>query len=103
MADPMRIRATNNGAETEVKVLMAHPMETGLRKDSAGKPIPAHYITDVLATCNGKTLLKCQWSQSISQNPFLMFKVTGINKGDKVQISWTDNMGATRTDETTVA
>ena len=35
MADPMRIRATLTGDTVEVKVLMSHPMETGLRKDAA--------------------------------------------------------------------
>ena len=36
MADPMRIRAALAGEETTVRVLMSHPMETGLRKDAAG-------------------------------------------------------------------
>jgi len=35
MADPMRIRANMTGEKVEVKVLMAHEMETGLRKDAA--------------------------------------------------------------------
>ena len=41
MADPMRIRANVTGDTTEVKVLMNHEMETGQRKDAAGKVIPA--------------------------------------------------------------
>ena len=40
MGNPMRIRATTSDGVTEVKVLMSHPMETGLRKDSSGKPVP---------------------------------------------------------------
>jgi sulfur-oxidizing protein SoxZ len=35
MADPMRIRAQLQGDIADVKVLMFHPMETGLRKDPA--------------------------------------------------------------------
>ena len=31
-----------------VKVLIKHPMETGLRKDKkTGEPIPAHFISEV--------------------------------------------------------
>ena len=41
----------------EVRVLMAHIMETGQRKDSAGAVIPAHHIQNVTATWNGKTVL----------------------------------------------
>ncbi|MEO6896124.1 MAG: thiosulfate oxidation carrier complex protein SoxZ, partial [Caldimonas sp.] len=37
MADPMRIRATMKDGVTDVRVLMAHPMETGFRKDASGK------------------------------------------------------------------
>jgi len=44
MADPMKIRATMAGDKVEVKVLMAHEMETGQRKDSSGKVIPAWFI-----------------------------------------------------------
>ncbi|MEP7085620.1 MAG: thiosulfate oxidation carrier complex protein SoxZ, partial [Betaproteobacteria bacterium] len=40
MSDPMKIRATLQGDTVEVRVLMAHEMETGQRKDAAGKTIP---------------------------------------------------------------
>src|SRR6266571_1726593 len=57
MADPMKIRANITGDTTEVKVLMSHEMETGLRKDAQGKTIPAWFIQSVTATWNGKTVL----------------------------------------------
>ena len=41
MSDPMRIRAQAAGDKATVRVLMAHEMETGQRKDAAGKTIPA--------------------------------------------------------------
>jgi sulfur-oxidizing protein SoxZ len=103
MADPMRIRAAEAGGTTTVRVLMSHPMETGLRKDSAGNTIPALHITDVVATHNGKTVLQAEWSGAVSQNPFLAFKFKGAAKGDKVSVKWTDNKGDTRTDEATIA
>lgn len=103
MADPMRIRANLAGEETTVRVLMSHVMETGQRKDAAGNSVPAHFITDVEATHNGKSVLKAAWSTAVSQNPFLSFKFKGAAKGDKVTVKWTDNKGDTRTDEATVA
>ena len=54
MADPMRIRAQAAGDKTTVRVLMSHEMETGQRKDAAGKMIPAWFIQEVTATHNGK-------------------------------------------------
>lgn len=103
MADPMRIRAALAGEETTVRVLMSHPMETGTRKDAAGATVPAHFIKDVVATHNGKTVLQAMFSGSVSQNPFLSFKFKGGAKGDKVVVKWTDNKGETRTDEAAIA
>jgi sulfur-oxidizing protein SoxZ len=103
MSDPMRIRAALAGDETTVRVLMAHPMETGTRKDAAGATIPAHFIQDVVATVNGKTVLNAMFTGAVSQNPFLSFKVKGAAKGDKVVVKWTDNKGASRTDEAAIA
>ena len=103
MADPMRIRAQLKDGVTDVRVLMAHPMETGLRKDTSGKTVPAHYINDVKATSGGRTVLTAKWSQAISQNPFLQFRFKGAKAGDKVTVTWTDNSGDTRTDEAVIA
>lgn len=102
MADPMKIRATLQGDTTEVRVLMAHEMETGQRKDASGKTIPGHFIQLVNATHNGKTVFSAQWGPAIAKNPFLLFKFKGANKGDKIQLNWTDNKGDKRTDEATV-
>jgi len=69
MADPMKIRATAQGDIVEVRVLMAHEMETGTRKDAAGKTIPAHFIQTVDATYNGKVVFAAQWGPAIAKNP----------------------------------
>jgi sulfur-oxidizing protein SoxZ len=103
MADPMRIRAQAQGPNAVVRVLMAHEMETGQRKDSAGKTIPAWHITEVSAQHNGKTVLTAQWGPAISKNPFLQFTVKGAKAGDKITVNWVDNRGDKRTDEALVA
>lgn len=102
MADPMRIRAIAKDGEVDVKVLMAHEMETGQRKDSAGKPIPAHFIQQVTAIWQGKVVLSANWGTAIAKNPFLEFHFKGGKKGEKIQITWTDNKGDKRTDEATI-
>ena len=101
MADPMKIRATAQGDVTDVRVLMAHPMETGQRKQ-AGKVVPLHFIQSITAQLNGKTVFSADISQAISRNPVFAFKVKGAKAGDKIVITWKDNKGETRTDETTV-
>lgn len=102
MADPMRIRAQAAGDKATVRVLMSHEMETGLRKDSAGKAIPAWFIQEVTASHNGKPVLTVDWGPSVSKNPFMQFVVKGAKAGDKIAITWVDNKGDKRTDEATV-
>ena len=103
MADPMRIRAQVAGDKATVRVLMAHEMESGQRKDAAGKIIPAWYIQQVTATLNGKPVLNVEWGPAVSKNPFLQFVVKGAKAGDKIAVSWKDNRGDTRSDEATVS
>ena len=103
MADPMRLRAQAAGDKTTVRVLMSHEMETGQRKDSASKVIPAWFIREVAATLNGETVMTAQWGPSVAKNPFMQFTIRGAKVGDKVAVTWIDNKGDKRTDETAVS
>ena len=103
MADPMRIRAQVAGNNATVRVLMAHEMETGQRKDAAGKTIPAWHITDISASHNVKAVLTAEWGPAVAKNPFLQFTVKGAKVGDKISVTWKDNKGESRTDEASVS
>jgi len=103
MADPMRIRAQAAGDKATVRVLMSHEMETGQRKDAAGKIVPAWHIQEVTASHNGKQVLSAEWGPAVSKNPFMQFVVKGAKAGDKIAVTWKDNRGDTRTDEAIVS
>lgn len=103
MSDPMRIRAQAQGDKVVVRVLVSHEMETGQRRDNAGKVIPAWFIQSISAACNGKTVMSAQWGTAVSKNPFLQFAFKGAKAGDKISISWVDNRGDKRTDEAVIA
>jgi len=76
-----KIRAKLKGDEVTVKVLMTHPMETGLRKDKeSGKTIPADFIQTMVCESNGKKLVNCSFSGSVSKNPYLSLKFKGGKK-----------------------
>ena len=103
MADPMKIRATMKGDVAEVRILMAHAMETGQRKDAAGTVVPAHFIQSMTVEVGGKKVVEGLVGTSISRNPVFGFKVKGAKAGDKVVVSWLDNKGDKRTDEAAIA
>ncbi|GAB4177676.1 MAG: thiosulfate oxidation carrier complex protein SoxZ [Rhodocyclaceae bacterium] len=102
MADPMKIRARLEGDTADIRVLMSHPMETGQRKDSAGKLVPAHYIQSFTVTLGGKVVVEGHLNTAVSRNPVFGFKVKGAKAGDKVVIDWVDTKGDKRRDEATV-
>ena len=103
MADPMKIRATLKGDVAEIRILMAHAMETGQRKDAAGATIPAHFIQSMTVTVGGKKVVDGQIGTSVSRNPVFGFKMKGAKVGDKVVVSWVDSKGDKRSDEVAVA
>jgi len=102
MAEAMKIRAVLKGDVADIRVLVAHPMETGQRKDASGAIVPMHFIQSVTVTHNGNTVYDGQWSQAISRNPVFAVRVKGAKLGDKVAVTWTDNKNDKRTDEATV-
>ncbi len=105
MARKMKVRAfIKDGGITVVKALMFHPMETGLRKDKkTGKTIPAHFIQEVDVQLNGNKVLTCLWGPVVSKNPFLSFDISDTKAGDTVQLTWTDNTGASESATATIA
>jgi sulfur-oxidizing protein SoxZ len=102
MPDPMKMRTKLEGDVVQVRVLMSHVMETGLRKNPQGELIPAHFIKLVHVTYRDRTVLSAQWGPAVSRNPYMSFKFKGAAKGEKIKISWTDNKGDSRTDEATI-
>ena len=102
MAKPMKVRARSVDGVTDVRMLMRHDMESGQRKDSAGAVIPAHYIQNVTVKHRQRVVLFAQWGPAVSKNPYLAFKFTGGAPGDRVEVTWVDNKGDSRTDETII-
>jgi len=89
----IKLRTKEKGGMVQVKSLITHPMDTGLRRTKKGDKIPAHYINEVLVEANGEAVITANWTGSISKNPFISFDYAGA-KGDMVKLTWKDNTGA---------
>ena len=98
MAGPMKMRATLAGGNTEVRVLMTHPMAT--EQQTKGQP---HFIQNVTVKVNGRPVIEAEISQAISRNPVFSFRLKGGAKGDKIEVAWLDNKGESNKIETAVA
>ncbi len=93
MSIKIRMRGKSTGGVAEIKALIKHPMESGVRMDKkTGKPFPAKFINTVEFTVNGVTAIDAQWSGAVSANPYVAVKVKA-NSGDEITISLSDNTG----------
>ena len=77
----------------EIKTLIAHVMETGQRKDPAGRVIPRDIITTFTASFAGRDVFKATLSPGTSANPFLHFTMRVPGPGE-FEFVWTDDAGA---------
>ncbi len=90
----IKMRAKITDGVTTVKVLVSHPMDTGLLKDKkTGKKIPAHFIQEVVCKHKDATVMTANWGAAISKNPYLSFRFKGAAAGDTISLSWVDNQG----------
>ena len=101
-AEPMRVRAVQEGEFIEVKILMKHRMLSRLSWDSRGQLILPHFIQTVRGYCNDKQVLYVHFGGSVARDPYFSFKFSGGKLGDKVVISWVDTEGDQRSDEATI-
>lgn len=81
------------GELIEIKTLISHEMESGQRKDSAGKTIPRRIINSFTASFNGKPVFEATWHPAISANPYQSFfyKVT---EAGEFKFVWKDDNGS---------
>lgn len=103
MAEPTKIRASIKDGEGDLRFLLAHPMESGQRKDADGALIPPHFIQTLTVAINGKVLVEGQLGPAVSKNPLFAFRLADAKPGDKVTVSWVDNQGDRRSDDAVFA
>lgn len=93
MSIRIRMRGKAKNGLAEVKGLIKHPMESGVRMNKkTGKPYPAKYINLVEVAVNDNKVIDSQWSGAVSANPYMAVKLKA-NSGDKVTVKVVDNTG----------
>lgn len=90
----IKIRTKRQQGTTQIRTLIAHPMETGLNTDKQNqKTIAAHFIQTLTVRHNDKIILTTDMGSGISRNPYFSFEMKGGEPGDKITIQWSDNQG----------
>ena len=105
MAEKPRIKlptSARKGEVIEIKTLIAHPMETGLRKDQDGKVIPRKIINKFTCAFNGKPVFSADIEPAVAANPYMQF-IAKVEESGTFRFTWVDDDGTVTTAEQAIA
>lgn len=85
-------KSAKKGDVVEVKLLLAHPMESGFRADFQGNKIPRDIITEVRCLYLNELVFRAEFFPAVAANPFLGFTFRAVESGT-VTFTWVDMEG----------
>ena len=91
----MRIKAKEKKGITTVKVMAKHPMISYV--EAKKKKTKANFMLSMIGKVGAETVYEVSTSAQLSKNPYMKFKFKGENKGKKLELTWTDLSGASKT------
>ncbi len=95
-------KSAAKGEIIEIKTLISHKMETGLRKGKDGKIIPRQIINKFICTLNGEEVFSADWHPAISANPYMAFNLRATESGE-LKFTWVDDDGSKYTKSANLA
>ncbi|MBP6813379.1 MAG: thiosulfate oxidation carrier complex protein SoxZ [Burkholderiaceae bacterium] len=84
---PARVR---RGEIFEIRALVAHPMETGLRTGPNGGIVPRNIIEQFRCTYDGVEVFRATLHPAITANPYLAF-FTRATRSGVIECTWIDD------------
>ena len=86
-------KSASQGEIIEIKSLISHKMETGLRKDKkTGELIPRKIINKFAVTFNGTEFFSADWAPAVAANPYMAFHMRATESGT-MEFTWLDDDG----------
>lgn len=99
----IKIRTKPQEGKIQIRTLISHPMEHGRNKDpKTNQLIPAHFIQELTIKHNDKIIINSNMGAGISKDPYFAFMLKDGKNGDKITVSWRDNLGNTDSEEHTL-
>lgn len=80
------------GEVVEVRVTVAHPMETGHRRGSGGELLPRNIVRRLEARLNGEPVFAADMHPAMSANPYVAFHLRATTSGPLV-LTWRGDQG----------
>lgn len=82
------------GMPGEVRTLVTHPMETGLREGPSGDILPRRLVDTLTVTVGGDTALTVRMHTAVSANPYVRFFLAPAESAE-ASFVWQEDSGVT--------
>ena len=89
------------GEAIELRVLIAHPMETGYRPGADGRVLPRDILRRFTCRYNGETVFAAEFYPAIAANPYLAFYTVATESGT-LEFEWTGDNGFAQVERRTL-
>ncbi len=97
----VKVKAKEKKGVVKTKMLIKHPMESGMRKDKEGKLIPIHHLKEIKVEYKGAVVFQAEIGTGVSKDPFVAFAFKG-SKGETFSVSVIDSKGETGSSEVVI-
>jgi len=85
--------AARPGEEVEIRTLLVHPMEIGLRRDASGRVLPRDMLRGFEARADGELVFAADFANGTAANPALTFRVR-VERTTRFEFAWFPEAGA---------
>jgi hypothetical protein len=75
----------------EIRTLIEHPMETGLRHEG-GRAVPRDLLQRMTVRVDGEVALQAEFRNGTSANPYHVFFLR-LDRTSELDFTWTDERG----------
>jgi sulfur-oxidizing protein SoxZ len=90
-------KEVKRGEDFDIRVLIAHPMESGQRHDDVGQLIPRFIIKEFDCSYGSEEVLRIEMFPAIAANPFFTFSVRAVDSGT-ITLRWVDDNDAAQSE-----
>jgi sulfur-oxidizing protein SoxZ len=80
------------GEVFQVRALISHPMETGLRRDEQGNVIPRKIINKFTCRYDDVVVFSVDLHEAVSANPYIEFNLRATQSG-RLEFVWEEDGG----------
>lgn len=91
-------RRLAQGQPAEIRTLINHPMETGLREDAQGQQVEQNLVKHLQVNLDGEAALRADFHTGTSANPYVRLAVS-LAEEATAEFIWQDQQGQTLSEE----